>query len=126
MNNFTANNQPLTIHWDTKLLSNVTGKPEDRLAIIATSSSVEQILNMPDIPAGTGLQISAAVYDTLEDNNILNNVEAFVFDTTSSNTGKFKGACNLLEKRIGRDILFLGCRHHIFDIVLAGVLQKLS
>lgn len=121
---FKQNSQPLTIHWDTKLLPSVTGKSEDRLSIIATAPKTEQILNIPDIPSGTGLEIASAVYDTLEDHNILHKTQAFVFDTTASNTGKFRGACHILEKRIGRDILFLGCRHHILEIVLAGVFEK--
>lgn len=118
---FTKESQPLTIHWDTKLLPSLTGKTEDRLSIIATAPKVEHVLNMPDIPSGTGIEIASAIYDTLEENNVLEKTEAFVFDTTAANTGKFKGACNILEKRIGRDILFLGCRHHIFEIVLAAV-----
>lgn len=118
---FKQKTQPLTIHWDTKLLPTLTGKPEDRLSIVATAPQLEQILNMPDIPSGTGLEIASAVYDTLEENEALEKTEAFVFDTAASNTGKFKGACNILEKKLGREILFLGCRHHIFEIVLAAV-----
>lgn len=55
---------------------------------------------MPVIPSGTGLEISTAVYNTLDTNNILDKTEAFVFDLTSSNTDKFIGACNLLEKKM--------------------------
>lgn len=124
MQKFSSNEQPLTIHWDSKLLTTLTEKNEDRLAIIATAPGLEQILDMPDIPSGTGLEMSSAVYDALEKQNILSRTEAFVFDTTSSNTGRFKGACVLLEKAIGRDILFLGCRHHIFEIILAAVYSE--
>lgn len=121
MHEFATHNHPLTIHWDTKLLPSITGQQEDRLAIIATAPGIEQIIDIPDIPSGTGLEISSAVYDALDNKNILQKAQAFVFDTTASNTGRLKGACNLLERSIGRDILFLGCRHHICEIVLAGV-----
>lgn len=48
-----------------------------------------------------------------------------MIDTTSSNTGRFKGACELLKKAIGRDILlFLGCRHHMNEIILAAVFTE--
>ena len=40
---------------------------EDRLAIVATAPGLEQIINMPSIPSGTGLEISSAVYDALEE-----------------------------------------------------------
>ena len=41
------------------------------------------------------------------------------FDTTSVNTGRFNGACVLLENRIGRELLWLACRHHVLLLVLA-------
>ncbi|XP_015122331.1 uncharacterized protein LOC107044806 [Diachasma alloeum] len=41
-----------------------------------------------------------------------------VFDTTASNTGPISGACILLERLIGRDLLHLACRHHIFELLL--------
>lgn len=124
MKKFLENEIPLTIHWDTKLLTSITEQNEDRLAIVATAPGLEQIINMPAIPSGSGLEISSAIYDALEENSILTRTEAFVFDTTSSNTGRFKGACTLLEKAIGRDILFFGCRHHILEIVLAAVFSE--
>ena len=112
----------ITAHWDGKILNNVRGQKEDRLAVVATAPDAgEQILNIPDIPAGTGQVMANAVYDSLEEAGITDRVEAFSFDTTSSNTGRIKGACVLLERKIGRDILFLGCRHHIFEIILAAV-----
>lgn len=79
---------------------------------------------MPVIPSGTGLEISTAVYNTLDTNNILDKTEAFVFDITSSNTDKFIGACNLLEKKNGRGLLFLGCRHHFIETVLAAAYKE--
>ena len=41
------------------------------------------------------------------------------FDTTAANTGKVNGACTLLENAIGRNLLWMACRHHIFEILLA-------
>lgn len=44
------------------------------------------------------------------------------FDTTSANTGHLKGACTILEgKFVGRELLWLPCRHHIMEIILAKV-----
>ena len=39
------------------------------------------------------------------------------FDTTASNTGGHSGACTLLEEALGHDLLFLACRHHVYEIV---------
>jgi len=43
------------------------------------------------------------------------------FDTTSSNTGRMNGACRIFEFLLGRDLLHLACRHHIYETVLRGV-----
>ncbi|KAF0746730.1 Uncharacterized protein FWK35_00015453 [Aphis craccivora] len=84
-------------------MKNISGKFVDRLA------------EYPEELAGTGLEISSAVFNTLE---------TFVFDTTASNTGRYNGACTLLENKLDRDIIFFSCRHHIFKIILAGIFKK--
>ena len=48
-------------------------------------------------------------------------MQALSFDTTSSNTSKENGACTLLGKMIGRDLLHLACRHHMMDTVAEKV-----
>ncbi|ESN93949.1 hypothetical protein HELRODRAFT_180358 [Helobdella robusta] len=40
---------------------------------------------------------------------------------TASNTGKLKGVCTLLEKAMGRNLLWMACRHHMFEVLLADV-----
>ncbi|XP_044578537.1 uncharacterized protein LOC123261109 [Cotesia glomerata] len=45
------------------------------------------------------------------------------FDTTSSNTGCFNGACAFLEDKIGRDLLYLACRHHTSELMLRNVAE---
>lgn len=46
------------------------------------------------------------------------------FDTTSSNTGKKNGAAYLLEKKLGRPLLFCACHHHIDELLLGKAFQK--
>ena len=43
------------------------------------------------------------------------------FDTTSVNTGRFRGVCVLLENLVGRELLWLACRHHVLKLMLAKV-----
>jgi len=43
------------------------------------------------------------------------------FDTTSVNTGRFNRVCVLLENKIGREHLWLLCRHHVIELILAKV-----
>ena len=47
------------------------------------------------------------------------------FDTTSVNTGCKRGAVLLLEKKFGRDLLALPCRHHILELIIGAVFDEL-
>lgn len=48
-------------------------------------------------------------------------VEAVGFDTTATNTGKKKGAAAKLQKRLSRTLLWLPCRHHIFELIVKEI-----
>lgn len=45
------------------------------------------------------------------------------FDTTSSNSGIYNGACKLLEDKMEHKLLYLACRHHIHEIIVADVFE---
>lgn len=96
----------------------------DRLPVIVTAPNVEQLLGVPILDSGTGYETSSAIYDTLEEWSLLDKVQAYMSDTTASNTGRLNGACHLLEQKLDRDILFLACRHHVYEIVLQGVFTE--
>ena len=63
---------------------------------------------------------------TLEDWKIKEKVHGLVFDTTSSNTEIHKGASTLIEVGIGHELVRIGCRHHIMEVVLGHVFTSLS
>ncbi|CAH0560567.1 unnamed protein product [Brassicogethes aeneus] len=116
---------PLTIHWDTKLLPSSFGSEKvDRLPIVVTSSTGEQILGVPSLSRGTGNLMSKAVFEYLKKWNILELVRVMCFDTTSSNTGVKNGACTGLQLLLGRQLLYFACRHHIFEIVLEAAFSS--
>lgn len=113
---------PLTVHWDGKLLPNLSGKEKsDRLPIIVTGVKTEKLLNVPSLKSGTGKNQADAVYNTLEDWNLCEKVGAMSFDTTATNTGKHKGACVLLENKLKKSLLYCACRHHIPELMLGAV-----
>ena len=45
------------------------------------------------------------------------------FNITALNIGKLKGACTILEHMLGRELLYLVCRHHILEVMLRGVFE---
>jgi len=46
-----------------------------------------------------------------------------VFDTTASNTGRWRGACALIESFLRRAILWIPCRHHIYELHIKHVAE---
>lgn len=113
---------PLVIHWDGKILPHLTtNKKIERLSILVSGNGCEKLLGVPKLTAGTGENTSKAVFDTMKQWNITNQVRAMSFDTTASNTGAKKGACALLEAKAGRNLLWLACRHHVFEIMLSKI-----
>jgi hypothetical protein len=112
------------IHWDGKLLPNLTGsKKVDRLPVILTAPDVEFLLGVPELTSGDGEEIALAVYDTLKDWGLLDKVQAVSFDTTASNTGRLNGAAVLLQQKMNRALLYLPCRHHIYELVLRAAFE---
>lgn len=104
------------------MLLDITGRDKvERLAVILTASGVEKVLGIPKIEAGTGLNISEAIFDLAVEWDIDDKVEMICFDTTSSNTGPYSGSAVLLEQKFNRQLLYLPCRHHIYELVLRCV-----
>ena len=44
-----------------------------------------------------------------------------VVDATASNTGKQAGAAAILERHFKRKLMWIACRHHIFELVMQDV-----
>lgn len=99
------------------------GKKVDRLPVIVTYDGNEQLLGVPKIPSGKGKgkRIAEAISGLLLEWKITDRVQAISFDTTSTNTGQFQGASLLLEQILERDIFYLPCRHHIYELQLKEV-----
>ena len=95
----------------------------DRLPILVTKleDASFKLLGAPVLESGTGKSTSGAVLSTLNSWKCTAGVIGMCFDTTSSNTGWRAGAATLLEKSIGRNLLWLSCRHHICEILLSDI-----
>jgi hypothetical protein len=110
---------PLVVHWDGKLLPDLTGKEKvDRLAVIVSGAGVEQLLGVPKLASSTGDAQATAVLRCIDDWNLGLKVKGMCFDTTASNSGIHSGACVLIQQALNRNLLPLACRHHILEIVV--------
>ena len=108
------------IHWDGKIISdNISCKQVDRLPIVLSNGKTEKLLDVPSLEDGKGLTQANAIFNALKDWGLCD-VQALCCDTTNSNLGHKAGAAVLLEVFLERDLLYLPCRHHIFEIILAA------
>ena len=82
---------------------------------------MEKILAVPKIDAGTGVQQANACLHALDEWELKLQVRGLVFDTTSSNTGLHTGACTILERTLGRNLVWIACRHHVSKVMLVSV-----
>lgn len=101
------------------MMQDIIGKEiVDRLAVIITQQTGAQLIGIPKIQRGTGLAMAEAIFDLLVNWNIAENIVGMSFDTTSTNSGMQNGACVILERLLGRRLLWLACNHHVFEIML--------
>lgn len=114
----------LILHWDGKMLPDLLQHSVvDRLPVVVTNGDVEKVLGVPKLENSKGSTQADAVFDVIEDWGLSQGVKAFCCDTTASNLGNKAGAAILLERLLGNDILFLPCRHHIFELILRCVFE---
>ena len=115
------------VHWDGKIIpDSITCKRIDRLPIIVSSDECEKIIDVPALEDGKGVTIAKAVYKALYDWGLTDSIKALCCDTTAANLGCLNGAAVILEQLLNDSLLYLPCRHHIYEILLAEAFaQKL-
>lgn len=117
------------LHWDGKMIKNVmTGKIAERLRVVISCGNVEKIVGVPELDDGQGITQANAIYEVIADWGLNSTIKAVCCDTTNSNLGDLSGAATLLEQSLGKDLLYLPCRHHIFELILRAVfdVKKIS
>ncbi|KAG7158405.1 hypothetical protein Hamer_G027380 [Homarus americanus] len=115
------------VHWDGKLVKNVVGEEEHRQAIFISGRGHEEgkLLAVLPVKDGTGLTQARATARAIEDWSCASNVKALCFDTTSSNTGRVQGAVVHLEALLEKQLLRLGCRHHVMELVVRAAASNI-
>jgi hypothetical protein len=117
-----------TLHWDGKLIPDIRGEKKERLGILVSgvpTAEEGKVLGVPVIDSSTGMDQANATFNLAQQWGLCDNVRALVFDTTASNTGWKIGACVQLETLLGRKLLMLACRHHVFERILCAVHKEL-
>ena len=115
----------VVLHWDGKMLKDITGRVNEMEAILLSGyPEFEEGKLIGVIPlvddegkmSGTGETQCNACLTQVRDWGAEGAIVALCFDTTSSNTGRLRGAAIRLHSELGVPLLYLGCRHHIFEL----------
>ena len=109
---------PLLLLWDGNMLPGLTRVHADRknrVAVVVSWKKKEMLLGAPNIPSGTEKAHVNVCIKLLYKWNIAEQIRRLVFDTTASNTSINTGACTLIEKGLGRELVWVACRHHIME-----------
>ena len=110
----------LVVHVDGKIIQLISGTVQDRLAICISipNQTSGQFLASSELARGTGENMAHALHDGFSFIHHLILCQAVVFDTTSSNSGKWRGSVALLEELLHRVLLWLACRHHVSELCI--------
>lgn len=123
------------LHWNGKLIDNVRGTKDEKLAILVSGAphfTEGKVLGIPSLvdeennPTSTGEAQFSACLDLIDEWNLKDNIRAMCFDTTSSNTGAHRGACSRLERDYFEEKVFwFGCIHHVSELIIGAVWYSL-
>ena len=132
--NFKINMPPrLSYGWDGKMIQDSENHKHEMQSSVVngapdyTEGKILDVIELTDEdgnPTSTGLAQAEANIDTIMEWGIANNIVAFNFDTTASNTGHWSGSAIRLNQFLDRPILYLACRHHVFDLLAKNTFHK--
>ncbi|XP_065640135.1 uncharacterized protein LOC136072753 [Hydra vulgaris] len=90
----------------------------ERLAVLISSPdlSESQLLCISIVKDGTAESLGKAIKKTLQDWKLFDYVDCLSFDTTVTNTGWLKGVCTLIEQWRGKALIWMACRHHVYEL----------
>ncbi|XKL67482.1 hypothetical protein PGB90_002973 [Kerria lacca] len=99
------------------------GERVERLPIVVTNKNVEQLIAVPQLERSTGKEQASAVCDVLRSWGLQDIVEGVCCDSTALNTGRINEACVLIENALEKDLFYLLCQQHIFELVLRAAFE---
>ena len=123
----------LAFGWDGKMLKDMMNIKHEMEAMVLSGApgyiegkliDVIELTDEDGNPTSTGLAQAEASFMAIVDWGADDNIVAFNFDTTASNTGQWSGAAIRLNQYLNRPILYLACRHHIFDLLAKNTFHQ--
>jgi len=119
------------LHWDGKLMDTLDGSTKiERLLILLSGIWGTKLLGVPAFPhkssTSAGSLIAKASDELIKIWDCKNSLSGVVFDTTCSNTGAQTAACIALQNTISKLLLWFACHHHVGEVVLTHVWNKLQ
>lgn len=96
---------------------------DERLIVMCHTEKGDIPLGFLALNSHSSLDCARAVLDSIEHLGLQQRVIGICCDTENVNTGHLGGACLQIEKELNKSMLYLMCRHHIFEIVLRCVFE---
>ena len=85
------------------------------------NGGTEKLLAVPKLTSRSEKSMALAVKEALNDWKLEDKVVAMSFDTTWSNTGQKNEAGHLFKVQLGKELLWLACRPHVFEVVIGAI-----
>ena len=131
----TLRGKRLILHFDGKIVKEMSDLKNichdvERIAISVTSPDFhvkdDILLGIIQSESSKGSDQAEIILKLLEYYEISEQIVAVCTDTTSSNTGVKSGANVLLSNVLGVPLLWLMCRHHIFEIHISHFMTAVT
>ena len=125
-----AKGKSFTVHFESKIMLEMKelGKEKvERVAVLISSPdlSESQLLGILIVKDGTAESLGKAIKKTLQDWELFDYVDCLSFDTTVTNTGWLKGVCTLIEIWRGKVLIWMACRHHVYELHIKVNIEKI-
>ena len=114
----------MILHFDGKIVQDYTdGKRlvRERVAVSINLEKENTLLGIPFCTDSTGESQSEAIKELIVQYELKDKIKGLVFDTTSTNTGKENGVCARISNYLQQPILYLACRHHVYECHIKNV-----
>lgn len=125
----------LVLHFDGKLVAHIEEAMKqkvtrDRIAVSVTSPefSHKEDLLLGVVPSDSGRAADQAlvIQNLLEHFEVPDQVFAICTDTTATNTGRREGAVMILTRILHKPLLWLMCRHHMYEIHISHAYKAIT